>query len=170
MLFHISENGQIDIFIPRPSKPIWGGKKYVWAIHNNKLNNYILPRDCPRICITGNEIQRFSNWVSSKSLIDKATLIFYPDFWQKRIDNCQLYRYAFNPKNFELIDTIAGYYVSTQIEIPIEKLVIDNCLAELEKRKVKTFALSQKVLFEIKAFTIANIEQFSIIKWDDLEK
>ena len=48
-LFHISEDGYIEKFIPRRSKEIWEYKNYVWAIEEEKIQNYLLPRDCPRI-------------------------------------------------------------------------------------------------------------------------
>ena len=47
MLFHVSEEPGIDRFDPRPSAI--AGKSVVWAIDNERLRNYLLPRDCPRV-------------------------------------------------------------------------------------------------------------------------
>jgi hypothetical protein len=47
MLFHISEEPGITCFEPRPVKD--GGPAVVWAVHVDRLRNYLLPRECPRV-------------------------------------------------------------------------------------------------------------------------
>ena len=47
MFFHVSEAADIERFDPRPSalthEPV------VWAIDEERLRNYLVPRDCPRV-------------------------------------------------------------------------------------------------------------------------
>ena len=47
MLFHVSEEFGIDRFEPRPSEYVSGF--VVWAIDTDRLRNYLLPRECPRV-------------------------------------------------------------------------------------------------------------------------
>ncbi|MDB5538726.1 MAG: hypothetical protein JWQ89_453 [Devosia sp.] len=45
-LFHVSERGNIDVFVPRLAAD---GEAKVWAIEARTIVNYLLPRDCPRV-------------------------------------------------------------------------------------------------------------------------
>ena len=47
MLFHLSEDPDIVEFNPRPSK--YTQDPVVWAVNDEKLRNYLLTRDCPRV-------------------------------------------------------------------------------------------------------------------------
>ena len=47
MLFHVSEELGIERFEPRPSPS--ADEPVVWAIDADRLRNYLLPRDCPRV-------------------------------------------------------------------------------------------------------------------------
>jgi hypothetical protein len=46
MLFHVSEDRGIDVFEPRGAD---GKDAFVWAIDGERLRNYLLPRECPRV-------------------------------------------------------------------------------------------------------------------------
>ena len=47
MLFHVSEHAGIEIFEPRWSEI--AGREVVWAIDDDRLCNYLVPRECPRV-------------------------------------------------------------------------------------------------------------------------
>src|SRR5688572_23660030 len=47
MLFHISQESSIDRFDPRASE--YASGLVVWAIDADRLRNYLLPRECPRV-------------------------------------------------------------------------------------------------------------------------
>jgi hypothetical protein len=47
MLFHVSEQADIDVFERRWSES--AGQRLVWAIDEDHLRNYLLPRECPRV-------------------------------------------------------------------------------------------------------------------------
>lgn len=47
MLFHVSEESGIERFEPRPSP--YTDEPVVWAIDADRLRNYLLPRECPRV-------------------------------------------------------------------------------------------------------------------------
>src|SRR5262245_45763779 len=46
-LFHVCDRSGIDRFEPRPSAR--AHDPVVWAIDDERLRNYLLPRDCPRV-------------------------------------------------------------------------------------------------------------------------
>ncbi len=48
-LHHVSENGVIETFVPRVS-PSGGTRPVVWAVDHAHLPNYLVPRECPRVC------------------------------------------------------------------------------------------------------------------------
>lgn len=47
MLFHVSEEAGIKIFEPRWSEI--ARQTVVWAIDEDRLRNYLVPRECPRV-------------------------------------------------------------------------------------------------------------------------
>ena len=51
-LFHVSEEKKIEEFVPRYSDST--KEPVVWAIAEAKLANYLLPRNCPRVCFSAN--------------------------------------------------------------------------------------------------------------------
>jgi len=56
-LFHISEEDNISVFIPRlpKRKDLDPGHGLVWAITEDCLPNYLTPRNCPRVTYHCNE-------------------------------------------------------------------------------------------------------------------
>ncbi len=167
-LFHLSENGTINQFIPKESKKMWGYRKYVWAISEEKVHNYLFPRACPRICISNKNLEALANWITIEKVQNKKAIIFVPTAWKTKIQNCVLYQYEFDPTNFTLIDDIAGYYVSQQIERPIHKRKLTNCLYTLNEMKVAVIFKDLETLKVIYKKVIKAYQAFSIIKWDNL--
>lgn len=168
-LFHISENGNIDEFVPRKSKQIWGHKKYVWAISESMIHNYLFPRDCPRICVGGEMIKPLTEWMDKRGAKDKRALVFISENWEERFKSCVLYKYEFNPGSFKIIDSIAGYYVSEFTEQPIDVCEIRNCYEILESMRIEVLSKSEQELREIKDSIIKVTNNFSIIKWNNLK-
>ena len=166
-LFHISEEEDIQQFVPRVSKEQWGYEKYVWAISEEKLGNYIFPRACPRICISIKDKMAVSAWVNLEKLADKKCIIFVANEWKEDIVNCLLCKYEFDPTHFFEIDSIAGYYVSRAIEVPRLKFKIKDCLKELNALGVALIFTDRQSLEDIRDHVIQNISDFSIIKWSN---
>lgn len=148
---------------------MWGYEKYVWAISEEKVHNYLFPRACPRICIGNKNLEALTNWVAIEKVQNKKAIIFVPTTWKTTIQNCILYQYEFDPTNFTLIDDIAGYYVSQQIERPIHKKNLSNCLYLLKEMEVAVIFKDSQTLKEICKKVIEEYQEFSIIKWDNLE-
>ena len=46
-VYHVSEEPGIELFEPRPIDA--SGDSFVWAIDDEHLRNYLVPRECPRV-------------------------------------------------------------------------------------------------------------------------
>src|SRR5262252_7907522 len=106
MLFHVSEESGIARFEPRV--PEGGGEPVVWAIDDERLRNYLTPRDCPRVTFysgletTAGDRQRF--------LGSSAVVLAIEHGWHARLQACRLYCYRFPGTNFACVDECAGYF------------------------------------------------------------
>ncbi len=168
-LYHISETENIQTFIPRQSKKQWNYEKYVWAISDDKLHNYLLPRACPRICLEAKDVAILEKWIPSISIQDKKAIIIVHQDWVERIQNCTLFRYEFEDSNFKSIDAIAGYWVSETTETPIHTVKINDCITVLEQLNIELITVNRETMIAIKDEVVKHLTSFSIIKWNNFE-
>jgi hypothetical protein len=160
-LYHISETPDITEFIPRSSSRK-KNKNLVWAISEDKLPNYLLPRDCPRVTFFP---KQNSAPPDIKRLIGRSktkAVIAIEKKWVPIIKKTTLYKYEFNSKDFVLEDECAGYYVSEKIQRPISVTTINNILSDLSKYKIELRIISS--LWKIREVVIKSTLDFSIIK------
>ena len=100
-LFHVSEDAAIARFDPRPvpSPDAGVAGDAVWAVAESHLPNYLLPRDCPRICFrpgpgtTHSDRQTF--------LIGARRVVAIEASWLDRVRDCALAVYEMPPETFE---------------------------------------------------------------------
>lgn len=149
-LFHVSEDPTIKEFSPLPPPNPEAGVDFnaVWAINEEKLPNYLLPRDCPRICFIDN---------------NKQHQIIVETGWLRKIKDTVLYLYQFDGEGFELHDPIAGYYLSRRTAYPQIIRKITDPLIELEKRNIKFSSLDN--LHKKKDEVVSSYKEFSIIRF-----
>jgi hypothetical protein len=127
MLFHVSEEPGIERFEPRPSQHT--DEPVVWAVDADRLRNYLLPRDCPRVTYyagpetTEGDVQRF--------LRSSPAVIAVESAWLERLRSCRLYCYHLPPETFACIDECAGYFVSREPVVPTGVQVVADLLAAL---------------------------------------
>lgn len=158
MLFHISEEPGIELFEPRPSD--YTADMVVWAISADRLHNYLVPRDCPRVTFyAGNEtsaadVERF--------LGSSPAVVAVESGWFERVRSCRLYCYHLPPETFECIDECAGYFVSRVAVAPARVEVIDDPIAELLKRGIELRFVPD--LWTLRDAVVASTLQFSIIR------
>jgi len=147
-LFHVSEESNITQFIPRiPLRnDLDKSKGLVWAINEHCLPNFFTPRECPRITYhasnqtTEDDLLRFfSSSFHHCIIIEHA--------WYEQMKKTTLYLYEFDPTNFYLQDEIAGYYVSEHIEIPIEKIQVNDLFYELFKKNIEVRIINNLWVF-----------------------
>lgn len=158
MLFHISEEPGIGRFEPRPSEYV--NEPVVWAIEADRLCNYLLPRECPRVTYyagretTPADIDQF--------LGSRPAVVAVESDWLERIRCCRLYCYHLPPECFECIDECAGYFVS---RVPVEPAgveVFDDLIAELLKRGVELRFVPG--LWLLRDAVVASSLQYSFIR------
>jgi hypothetical protein len=160
MLFHISEDPAIAAFVPRPSK--YTDPPVVWAVHADKLRNYLLPRDCPRVTYFAGprtseaDKQRFLGDSGAEAVVAVETL------WWPRIRSCRLYCYHLAADTFTCLDECAGYFVSRETVTPARVEAIDDPVTRLLERRVELRILPD--LRGLREAVIASTLQFSIIR------
>jgi hypothetical protein len=158
MLFHISEESAIERFEPRSSN--YTTEPVVWAINADRLHNYLLPRDCPRVTYyagpdtSAADVQRF--------LGSSPAVVALESGWFERLRSCRLYSYHLPPDTFECIDDCAGYFVSRVAVVPERVEVIDDPSAELLKRGVELHCVPD--LWPLRDVVVTSTLQFSIIR------
>ncbi|MFJ7826495.1 DUF6886 family protein [Psychrobacillus sp. NPDC096623] len=138
-LFHISEEDDISIFMPRlpKRKDLEQRNGLVWAINEECLPNYLTPRNCPRVtyhCTEKTTVHDKSNFLSSDTI---THVVAIEHNWFDRMRNTKLFLYEFDPSDFYLQDRAAGYFVSESTQVPINKMMINDLFAELIKRNVE---------------------------------
>lgn len=158
MLFHISEEPGIELFEPRPSD--YAAEPVVWAIDADRLHNYLVPRDCPRVTFyAGSEtsaadVERF--------LGSSPAVVAVESGWFERVRSCRLYCYHLPPETFECIDECASYFVSRVAVVPARIEVVDDPIAELLKRGIELRFVPD--LWTLRDAVVASTLQFSIIR------
>jgi hypothetical protein len=158
MLFHVSEESGIGRFEPRASE--YAAGTVVWAIDAERLRNYLLPRECPRVTFyagretTVVDVGRF--------LGSSPAVVAVESGWMERLRSCRLYCYHLPPATFECVDECAGYFVSRVPVVPVRVEVIADPVAELLRRGVELrFAQS---LWPLRDAVVASSLQFSLIR------
>jgi hypothetical protein len=158
MLFHVSEEPGIGRFEPRPSPYAEG--PVVWAIDADRLRNYLLPRECPRVTYyagpetTAADVERF--------LGSSPAVVAVEGAWLERIRSCRLYCYLLPPETFACIDACAGYFVSRRPVVPTEVKVVEDLLAALLLRGVELRFLGD--LWPLRDAVVSSTLRFSLIR------
>jgi hypothetical protein len=112
-LFHVSETPGLSRFEPRPAAD---GTPKVWAIETRTLGNYLLPRDCPRVCLRPGK----ASDPAELALLDGAdVLIAIEAAWLVRVETTTLFVYDMPAQSFMLEDEIAGYWTSRDTIVPL---------------------------------------------------
>jgi hypothetical protein len=158
MLFHVSEESGIERFEPRPSK--YASGLVVWAIDADRLRNYLVPRECPRVTYYAGrktiaaDVERF--------LGSSAAVVAVESAWLEHLRSCRLYCYHMPPETFECLDECAGYFVSRVPVAPARVQVVDDPIAELVRRGVELRFVPN--LWPLRDAVVASTLQFSLIR------
>lgn len=158
MLFHISEESDIERFEPRASKYV--DEPVVWAIDADHLRNYLVPRECPRVTYyvgrktTKADVERFLGASPAVVAIESG--------WLERLRSCRLYCYHLPKETFECVDECAGYFVSRLAVVPAIVEAFDDPIAELLRRGVELRFMPS--LWHLRDAIVASTLQFSLIR------
>jgi hypothetical protein len=134
-LYHISEGGSIAVFEPRlpPSSDSGVQGDVVWAIDEEHLPNYLLPRDCPRVTFKASERTTSEDRGALLGGSTGQRVVAIETAWLERIRPCHLYVYQMPKSDFQLADRSAGYWIARIPVAPINVTEVVDCLAEIEK-------------------------------------
>jgi uncharacterized protein DUF6886 len=158
MLFHISEDAGIERFDPRPSE--YTADPVVWSIDGDRLRNYLLPRECPRVTFYSGPQTTAAD--REQFLGPSQAVIAIEQGWFERLRASRLFCYHLQPDTFECIDACAGYFVSRVPVVPMQIDVIDDAIAELQRRHVELRIESN--LWPLRDAIAASTLMFSIIR------
>ncbi|WP_137150357.1 DUF6886 family protein [Devosia sp. FKR38] len=157
-LFHISEDPAIPLFVPRPSA--YTAEPVVWAITPERLVNYLLPRDCPRVCFWA---RADSTMGDRQTLLGQdAAVIAIEAGWFERVQQASLYCYSMPPEGFVELDANAGYWVSTSPVWPIATTVMTDLPDQIARRGASLRVLPH--LGPLQADVAASSLGFSMIR------
>lgn len=109
----------------------------VWAVDEERLPNFLTPRDCPRVTY---HVGKNTNEVDKKSFFTSTSIkhaVVIENNWFDKMKVTTLYLYEFDINDFELQDEIAGYYISKTPQIPIAKHKVSDLFSELMTRNVE---------------------------------
>lgn len=139
-LFHVSEEPNIDKFIPRIPyrEDMDKSKGLVWALTEPAIPNFLTPRDCPRVGYRVNDDttkEDVSKFFTSSSR--HCVAIEYD--WHVKMLETTLFIYEFDITNFY---PGGGFYVSEQTEVPISVTKYEDLYDELFKRNVEVRILN----------------------------
>jgi hypothetical protein len=158
MLFHVSEEPGIERFEPRPSPS--SDTPVVWAIDEERLRNYLFPRECPRVTYyagrqtTAGDVERF--------LGSSTAVVAVEGGWLERIRSVRLYCYEMPPRTFACVDECAGYFVSREVVVPAGVRIVDDAVAALLERGVELRFLPN--LWPLRDGVVSSTLQFSLIR------
>ena len=132
-LFHVSDAGPLREMTPRPSPTgtSYAGRPLVWAVDAERLVNYLLPRDCPRVC-----------WLPADGA---ARVVAVEAGWVGRLGGAGragagLHVHRLDPAGFRSLDEPggewdgSGYWVSDRTATVVEVSRVDDCRAALAAR------------------------------------
>ena len=143
-LFHVSEEPNIEIFIPRfPQRDdLEKTKGLVWALNERCLPNFLTPRDCPRVTYHVSETTTQDDVFKFFSSPTFRHCVAIEHDWHVKMLETTLFVYELDTSNFYLQDEQAGYYVSEHTEIPISVTKYENLYQELFKRNIEVRLLN----------------------------
>jgi hypothetical protein len=163
-LFHISENGGLVRFEPRspPSTDAGVSGQVVWAIDEQHLPNYLLPRDCPRVTFCASERTTAEDRAKFLAHSTARRIVAVESAWLQRIRSCRLFLYDLPDDAFELADTSAGYWIARTAVAPSGVIEISDTLGEMLTRDVELRLLPN--LWLLHDAVVASTLDFSIIR------
>jgi hypothetical protein len=132
----------------------------VWAIDADRLRNYLLPRDCPRVTYYAGRETRAAD--VERFLGSSPAVIAVESAWLERLRACRLYCYHLPPETFSCIDECAGYFVSREPVVPTGVQVVEDLLAALLGRGVELRFVPD--LWSLRDAVVSSTLQFSLIR------
>lgn len=164
-LFHVSDRADIQDFKPRlPPHDSGTGVKVpvVWAVADTHLAHYLLPRDCPRVCIRAGPATTDADRRRFLPADGTQTRIVIEPEWTERARVATLWLYQLPAASFREVDANAGYHVSEHAVTPLSVTRIAAPLDQIAQRGAVLHAVP-----DLRAFAAEVVDSsllFSIIR------
>ena len=161
-LYHVSEEANIDAFVPRVHATWPDLGPHVWAIEEALLMNYLLPRECPRVTYYAVDTTSQSDIDAHLGGNPKAHHVVIEAVWLKRVQDARLCLYQLPHPPFQVFDRGAGYWISNEICKPIDRIMITSATKEIVARGSELTSLQS--LWPLFDEIAASSLQFSMIR------
>ncbi|WP_332770223.1 DUF6886 family protein [Phenylobacterium sp.] len=161
-LFHVSEEAGIARFDPRPPPSTDSGVTgdCVWAVDEDHLVNFLLPRDCPRI--TYGRGSQTTDADADRFLGRARRVVAFEAAWLERVKACTLRVYEMPVETFDLALGDAGYWISRQAVIPLAEQVCTDPMRALVEAGAEVRVLQD--FWPLSDTVAASSLEFSIIR------
>ena len=162
VLYHVSEQGGITRFHPRPASSTNPDDRRIWAIDESLLHIYLVPRDCPRVTFYAlphskpEDIQRFMAHTTARHVMAVESS------WLPAIRSTRLYLYRMPPETFTVYDEGAGIYISRTPVSPLGVTALDDLLLEMVNRDVELRIMP--LLWELCDAVVKSSLQYSMVR------
>ncbi len=167
-IFHVSDRPDLDRFEPRIAPTDPRQRAVAWAVDEDHLGHYLVPRECPRVCFRAGPDSTAHDVGSLLGGDPTARVVAVEEGWKERIASSTLYRYEFDPGPFQLIDPIAGYFTSDRAVDAIDLVTTSDLPAELARLGYTFLALPS--LHELRDQVITSTLPFSVIRWRNADQ
>jgi hypothetical protein len=134
----------------------------VWAIADAFLVNYLLPRDCPRICMRVKETTSEQDRQRYVGPTAATAVIVIEEDWYERAAQTVLWLYEMPSTTFRCVDENAGYYLSEEAVVPQSATPVRAPLDFLTERGAELKVVLR--LRPLAADVIASTLAYSIIR------
>lgn len=162
-LYHVSQEPGIARFEPRPPQTTSGlADDVVWAVDEEHLQNYLLPRDCPRVTFYSLPTSESSDVERLMGQTHARFVVAIESKWLPTLRATRLYVYRVPAETFAPQDVGAGYYVSREPVEPVEVVEIADPLGALVERDVELRVTPS--LWKLRDAVVASTLQFSCIR------
>lgn len=128
----------------------------MWAVDEEHLPHYLLPRDCPRVC-----------WATAGCrepvlTSPAARVVAIEHGWVRHLPSARLFVHLLNPAGFNELDKGAGYWVADRVVRVLDVRQVDDCFAVLGESDIE-LRLTESLWPYVDA-VVAGAEQFSAIR------
>jgi hypothetical protein len=158
-VYHLSEEPDIGVFEPRRVES--SGESLVWAIDEEHVRNYLVPRECPRVTFYAGPGTTIAD--RERFLGSSMAVVAIEAEWFERTRSCRLFCYHLPDDTFECSDKTAGYFVSRAAVKPAHVDVIHDPVLAILRRGVELRVLPD--LWSLRDAVIESTLEFSIIRW-----
>ena len=161
VLYHFSEDSNIERFVPHVPRTNPSHAPAVWAIDGEHAPLYWFPRECPRVAIWPRRDADYPMF-RERLATSARRLHAIESGWLDRMRTSRIYRYEFDPEGFVPWTQADGQWISYREVAPmgvgeVGDLLAAHANAAIELRRVPT-------LWPLADIALAGEFDFSLVR------